>query len=92
MDDRESPGIIGIIAASIPAVIHVIEDDAGVTVITQGSPAKIIISPVPAHPGRTPDRGGDPVPPVPKTPVPSAVVIGAPAPRFVRNPCPAAQR
>jgi hypothetical protein len=75
------------------AVIEVVvDDDHRIVIPAQGSPAAIIMTPVPMHPGGTPGMMGDPVPAETQPPVPAAIVVGAPAPRLIGNPGPAASR
>lgn len=90
MDHGQCPRAVGIVSP-IPTIIDVVDNHARIAIIAERCPAEIIIAPVPAHPGRSPEGGGNPVPAESIPPVPSSVVEGAPAPGFIRNPCPASK-
>jgi hypothetical protein len=81
-----------IIAAVVMSVKIVVDDDHRISVITQRAPAHIIVPPVPMNPGRAPNAMRYPVPAQAQPPVPSAIVVNTPSPRFVGNPCPARKR
>lgn len=90
--DCQGAGVRRIIIMVITIVEIVIEDDDGPVMPAQRAPAVIIVSPVPMHPGRTPGVVRNPVPAQAQPPVPSSIMVCAPAPRFIRNPVPAAKR
>jgi hypothetical protein len=89
---RQGVGTARVAAAVVAVIEIVVDDDHRVVVPAQRSPAAIVMTPVPMHPGGTPGIVGDPVPAETQPPVPAAVVVGAPAPRLVGDPGPAANR
>lgn len=92
MNDGQRPGVSRIIGVVIIIVEVVVDDDNRPIVPTQRAPAnKIIIPPIPIHPGRAPNGVGDPVPAKPQPPMPSSVMVRAPSPRLIRYPIPAAE-
>ncbi len=90
MDNCKRARVVRIIAASEPAIIHVVDYHTWISIVTQRCPAKVIVAPVPANPTRSPNSRWDPVPTETIPPMPSAVVVCAPTPGFVGDPGPAA--
>lgn len=63
-----------------------------VTIPAKWCPAKIICIPPPGDPGRSPDRGWNPVPAKAYSPVPAAIMESRPAPGLIGHPGPASDR
>jgi hypothetical protein len=74
----------------IAVVKIVIDDNNRMVVPAERAPAEIIISMIPVDPSRAPMIGWNPVPAQSQPPMPSSVMVSAPAPRLIRNPVPAA--
>ena len=91
VDDRQGTRSARVTEAVIAVIKIVVDDDHRTVVPAQRSPAAIVMSPVPMHPGGPPGPVGNPVPAQAQPPVPAAVVICAPAPRLIRDPGPAAK-
>src|SRR4030065_698645 len=77
-------------AAVVTIVEAVVDKDTGVDVPAEGTPAAVVIPPVPVHPGRAPGMMGHPIPAQAEPPTPPAVMIDGPAPGLIGDPGPAA--
>lgn len=75
------------------AIVKVIVDEnAGVVIPAERTPAAVVIAPVPIYPGRTPGLMRNPVPAQAEPPTPAAVMVNGPTPRFRGDPGPTAER
>ena len=87
-DDSQCARMSGVVRSGVPAIVVVVDDDSGISVVAHRGPTAIVISPVPADPSWPPYRSRDPVPTYAQPPVPSSEVEGNPAPGFEGEPGP----
>src|SRR4030043_2300076 len=78
-------------AAAVTIVEAVVYKDTRVVVPAEGTPAVVVITPVPVHPGRAPGTMGHPIPAQAEPPTPATVMIDGPAPGLIGDPGPAAR-
>src|SRR4030043_31343 len=78
-------------AAAVTIVEAVVDKDTGVVVPAEGTPAVVVITPVPVHPGWAPGTMGHPIPAQAEPPTPPAIMIDGPAPGLIGDPGPAAR-
>jgi hypothetical protein len=92
MNDGESPRVAGVIRAVIAIIEIIIDHDTRIVIPTEGTPAAVIVAPIPIDPARSPNSRGNPIPTHAQPPAPTAIVISTPAPGLRGNPGPPADR
>jgi len=92
MNNNQGPGISRKITAIVTAKKTVVNNDNRISVVTQWTPADIIVSHMPVDPCRPPNSGWNPVPTQSQSPVPSSITINTPSPRIIRYPGPTDNR
>jgi hypothetical protein len=81
-----------VISAVVSSIKTVVDDNNRAVVITQWTPADMIIPRVPVNPRWSPITGRNPIPSQTDSPMPSAIMRNTPAPRFIGDPCPSGNR
>ena len=92
VNDRQCPGMSGVVRTVAPPVEVVVHNHDRIVVVAQWAPAVVMVSPIPMDPSGPPVGCGDPVPTKVNSPVPSSVVGHTPSPRIIRNPIPSDDR
>lgn len=92
MDDSQGSGVEWVVTIIMVPVETVVDNNHRVAMIAERTPADVIMATVPMDPRWTPITSGNPVPSETDTPMPSAVVVNTPTPRFVGDPIPTDDR
>jgi hypothetical protein len=92
VDDCHGVRTAGIMASMVAIIEIVVDENTGVVIPAQWTPAAVIISPVPMDPSRAPGAMRYPIPAQAEPPAPAAVMVDGPAPRLRGDPGPTAQR
>jgi len=90
VDDRHRVRSTRIVTSVVAIVKVIVDENAGVVIPAERTPAAVVIAPVPIYPGRTPGLMRNPVPAQAEPPTPAAVMVNGPTPRFRGDPGPTA--